>query len=88
MALKMPIPCSLSSYSRRFCSCLQVLPYTENAAMQYGSMHAALECVGRLVGVNDLQIAVHARSHGLILSSNNLREFERVLRLMMENWLV
>ena len=56
--------------------------------MQYGSMHAALECVGRLVGVNDLQIAVHARSHGLILGSNNLREFELVLRLMMENWLV
>jgi tRNA(fMet)-specific endonuclease VapC len=65
-----------------------VLPYTENAAMHYGSMRVALECIGRLVGVYDLQIAVHVRSHGLILGSNNLREFERVLRLMMENWLV
>ncbi len=35
---------------RRFCSRLQVLPYTENAAMLYGSMRAALECIGRLVG--------------------------------------
>jgi tRNA(fMet)-specific endonuclease VapC len=50
-------------------------------------MRAALECIGRLVGVYDLQVAVHALSHGLILVSNNLREFERVSGLMMENWL-
>ena len=66
MALKKPIPPSQSVYSRRFCSRLQVLPCTENAAMLYGSMQAALECIGRLVGIYDLQVAVHARSHGLI----------------------
>ncbi len=70
-----------------FCSRLQVLPYTDNAAMHYGSIRAALERIGQTIGVNDLHIAAHARSHGLILVSNNLREFERVPGLLMENWL-
>jgi tRNA(fMet)-specific endonuclease VapC len=55
--------------------------------MHYGSIRAALERIGQPIGVNDLHIAAHARSHGLILVSNNLREFERVSGLMMENWL-
>lgn len=50
-----------------FCSRLQVLPY--------GGIRAALEIIGQPIGVNDLHIAAHARSHGLILVSNNLREF-------------
>jgi tRNA(fMet)-specific endonuclease VapC len=36
--------------------------------------------------VNDLHIAAHARSEGLTLVSNNLREFERVEGLLYENW--
>ncbi len=38
------------------------------------------------IGVNDLHIAAHARSEGLTLVSNNLREFERVPGLLLENW--
>lgn len=70
-----------------FSSRLQVLPYTDNAAMHYGSIRAALERIGQPIGVNDLHIAAHARSQGLVLVSNNLREFERVPGLLMENWL-
>lgn len=69
-----------------FCSRLQVLPYTETAAYHYGSIRAALEKIGQPIGVNDLHIAAHARSHGLTLISNNLRELERVPGLLMENW--
>ena len=36
---------------------------------------------------NDLQVAAHARSEGLTLVSNNLREFNRVAGLLMENWI-
>jgi tRNA(fMet)-specific endonuclease VapC len=36
--------------------------------------------------VNDLHIAGHARSEGLVLVTNNLREFERVEGLRLENW--
>jgi tRNA(fMet)-specific endonuclease VapC len=38
--------------------------------------------------VNDLHIAAHARSEGLTLVSNNLREFERVPALQTANWAI
>ncbi|MSQ72500.1 MAG: tRNA(fMet)-specific endonuclease VapC [Betaproteobacteria bacterium] len=65
---------------------LAVLPYGEKAAWHYGSIRAELEKAGRTIGVNDLHIAAHARSEGLTLVSNNLREFERVPGLVLENW--
>ena len=71
-----------------FCSRLEVLPYTAKAAQHYGSIRAALEKTGQTIGVNDLHIASHARSEGLVLITNNLREFERVPALLLENWVV
>lgn len=71
-----------------FCSRLEVLPYGAKAAQHYGSIRAALERLGQPIGVNDLHIAAHARSEGLTLVSNNLREFERVEALRLDNWAV
>lgn len=68
------------------CSRLEVLPYDAKAAQHYGSIRAALEVRGQTIGVNDLHIAAHARSAGLTLVTNNLREFERVDALQLENW--
>jgi len=70
-----------------FLSRLDVLPYTSKAAGHYGDIRADLERKGMLSGVNDLHIAAHARSEGLVLVSNNLREFERVDGLRLENWI-
>ncbi|MFA7242111.1 MAG: type II toxin-antitoxin system VapC family toxin [Sulfuricellaceae bacterium] len=69
-----------------FVSRLTVLPYDEKAVWQYGHIRAALEKTGQPIGINDLHIAAHARSNGLILITNNLREFERVPGLLLENW--
>ena len=69
-----------------FCSRLLVLDYGVKAATHYGSIRAALEKTGTPIGVNDLYIAAHARSEGFTLVNNNLREFERVPGLLMENW--
>lgn len=69
-----------------FCSRLVMLPYSVEAAYHYGHMRAVLEQSGQTIGVNDLHIAAHARSLGLTLVSNNLREFERVPGLLLENW--
>lgn len=69
-----------------FCSRLEVLPYGAKAAQHYGAIRAALEKSGRPIGVNDLHIAGHARSEGLVLVTNNLSEFERVPALELENW--
>ena len=70
------------------CSRLEVLHYGAKAAQHYGSIRATLEKQGQTIGVNDLHIAAHARSEGLTLVSNNLREFERVPALQFENWAV
>ena len=56
--------------------------------MHYGSIRARLESRGQTIGVNDLHIAAHARSEGLTLVSNNLREFERVEALQLANWAI
>lgn len=69
-----------------FCSRLQVLPYGAKAAQHYGAIRAALEKLGQPIGVNDLHIAGHARSEGLVLVTNNVSEFARVPALEVENW--
>jgi tRNA(fMet)-specific endonuclease VapC len=69
-----------------FCSRLDGLPYGTKASLHYGQIRTALERRGTPIGVNDLHIAAHARSEGLTLVSNNLREFERVEGLLLENW--
>ncbi|MEQ1662097.1 MAG: type II toxin-antitoxin system VapC family toxin [Thiobacillus sp.] len=70
-----------------FVSRLDVLPYTPKAAQHYGDIRATLERKGEPIGINDLHIAAHARSEGMTLVTNNVREFERVPALMTENWL-
>jgi len=69
-----------------FCSRLQVLPYMPKAAQHYGAIRASLETIGQPIGVNDLHIAAHARSEGLVLVTNNVKEFARVPALQIENW--
>ncbi len=70
-----------------FVSRLEVLPYENTAASHYGDIRTNLEKKGTVIGVNDLHIAAHARSEGLVLVSNNVREFERVEGLRLENWI-
>lgn len=69
-----------------FISRLEVLDYGIKAAAHYGDIRADLERKGTIIGINDLHIAGHARSEGMVLVTNNLREFERVEGLRLENW--
>lgn len=61
-----------------FVSRLTVLPYDEQAAFHYGDIKANFEKKRKPIGDNDLHIAAHARSKGLVVVTNNTREFERV----------
>lgn len=70
-----------------FISRLDVLDYTQEASAHYGDIRARLEESGITIGVNDLHIAGHARSRGLVVVTNNQREFERVPGLRTENWI-
>ena len=69
-----------------FISHLDVLPYDAKASQHYGQIKATLEKKGEIIGENDIHIAAHAISQGLILVSNNLKEFRRVPNLALENW--
>ena len=67
---------------------VEVLDYPGEAAVDYGQIRAALKLAGNMIGANDLLIAAHARSLGLILVTNNTREFARVEGLKLENWTI
>ncbi|MCD8082488.1 MAG: type II toxin-antitoxin system VapC family toxin [Clostridiales bacterium] len=70
----------------QFLSILDVLPFDEDAAVEYGDICASLQKKGTPIGTMDMLIAAHARSQELILVTNNLREFNRVSDLKTENW--
>ncbi len=65
---------------------LLIDPLDENTGKHYGSIRALLKKDGTPIGNNDLLIAAHARSINAILVTNNVREFNRVPNLLVENW--
>ncbi len=64
-----------------------VLPLDEPADEHHADIRTVLEREGTPIGSNDLLIAAHARSRELTVVTNNLREFQRVPRLKVEDWL-
>ena len=65
---------------------LPVLDLPEAAAEAYGDIRAALEAKGETIGGTDLWIAAHAKASGLVLVTNNEREFKRVPGIRIQNW--
>lgn len=70
----------------QFLSIIEVLPFDDKAAAAYGQIHAELRRKGMLIGPLDMLIAGHAKATGMVLVTNNTREFERVEGLVVENW--
>ena len=58
----------------------------EKLCESYASNFARLKDAGTQIGANDLWIACHAISVGATLVTNNVREFERIKELNIENW--
>jgi tRNA(fMet)-specific endonuclease VapC len=63
-----------------------ILDFPDVAASDYAKIRADLKKSGTMIGANDLLIAAHARNLGLVLVTNNTREFGRVQGLKLENW--
>lgn len=66
---------------------LDVLDFNHEAALHSGQLRAELGKKGTPIRAYDFLIAAHARSRGLIVVTNNLREFERVPGLRSESWI-
>ncbi|MCK6424213.1 MAG: type II toxin-antitoxin system VapC family toxin [Burkholderiaceae bacterium] len=67
---------------------LPLLGLDAETAACYGRIRSHLERLGNPIGANDLWIAAQAQRHGATVVTDNLREFERVPGLGVENWLV
>ena len=70
-----------------FTKFLNVVPFDIEAAKEYGTIRVELEKSGKVIGNNDMMIAASAKVHNMILVTNNVREFERVSGLRLENWI-
>lgn len=66
---------------------IPVLPFEPDADGDYAAIRDHLTRRGQLIGPNDLLIAAQARSKRLTVVTANLREFNRVPGLAVENWL-
>lgn len=65
---------------------VQAVDFPEAAAKEYAEIRARLRRGGNMIGANDLFIAAHAKHLKLTLATNNVREFQRVKGLAVENW--
>jgi tRNA(fMet)-specific endonuclease VapC len=66
---------------------IKVIPFTGNAARIFGLLKANLKKTGNIIMDADLMIASTALANELILVSNNVRHFQRISGLTLENWL-
>jgi tRNA(fMet)-specific endonuclease VapC len=69
-----------------FVARLDALPFRDKAAAHYGQVRAERERAGMPCGPHDMQIGGHARSEGLIIATNNMRESGRMPGVGVENW--
>ena len=67
---------------------IPVLTLEAEVGQHNGEIRAELQRQGNLIGNNDVWIAAHARALGLVLVTNNEREFVRVPKLKVENWII
>ena len=66
---------------------LPILPFNAAAATQYGELRARLEDRGIRIGDADMKIASIALVHGFTVVTANLRDFQRVPNLPVQNWI-
>lgn len=66
---------------------LSALPWSVEAADEFGRLKAYLRRNGTPVGDFDTQIAAHALAENLILVTHNTRHFERIPGLKLEDWM-
>lgn len=67
---------------KAFLGYVEALDFPDGAAPDYAKIRADLKVRGSMIGANDLFIAAHAYSLGLILVTNNTQE------VTLENWTI
>ncbi|BAU07769.1 hypothetical protein FIS3754_37040 [Fischerella sp. NIES-3754] len=71
---------------KSFLSSITILPFGLEAAEQAAQIRSVLKAAGTPIGAYDLLIAATALTHNLIIVTSNVREFQRLPDLQIENW--
>lgn len=70
----------------KFLAPLEICPYDDQAIWHYAKLRSALQVSGKTIGSLDMLIAAHALALNAVLVTNNLKEFERIDGLRLDNW--
>lgn len=70
----------------QLCNYIPALPLSLKVPEYYASIRAGLEKQGKIIGNNDLWIAAHCLELDITLVTNNEKEFSRIAKLRVENW--
>jgi tRNA(fMet)-specific endonuclease VapC len=70
----------------QFLTIIDIKNFDERASKKFGEIKKDLKDRRCLIGPYDMLIGAHAKSLGLILVTNNVKEFERIKGLQIENW--
>ncbi|HLK89923.1 MAG TPA: type II toxin-antitoxin system VapC family toxin [Polyangia bacterium] len=69
-----------------FAGAVEVMPFDDAAAAEFGRLGSLLAARGTPIGEFDALIAAHAVALRCTLVTNNVRHFSRVPGLVVENW--
>ncbi len=69
-----------------FLSIFNIINFDDRDAVEFGRIKANLEKNGRIIGPMDLLLSAQAISRNFTLVTNNIKEFERIDGLQIENW--
>lgn len=75
-----------SSALNEFLHPFEIINFNSDSALIYGKIRSELEKLGKLIGSMDLLIASIALAENFVLVTNNEKEFKRVSKLKVENW--
>ena len=76
----------LESLIEMFREMFPIVPWSEDAAAVYADIRTRLEESGTPIGDMDMLIAASAMAGGYVLVTNNVRHFQRINGLAVENW--
>ena len=71
---------------QKFLGSVTELEWPSAAMWTYGQIRNNLKVAGLPIGELDMLIGAHALHAGLTVVTNNIREFERIDGLKLENW--
>ena len=80
-------PVLMDRIESRLMANLPALPFDGAAARRFGEVRAELERRGTPIGEADLRIGAIALARDLTVVTGNVRHFQRIPELLVENWL-